>query len=871
MRLRALIPALAIARCIYGALPPRDYDLYDYYVLHLEESRLPSDVAAHFGLKLDGQLGALEHHYLFRKNRHSNDVVAEAVREHKLRRKRDLSYANNLLDGILLHQKQELRAPHEKRGPIPPVSVQERQQSFDPGKHDEDDKATTYSDAIRKGNKIAKALNITDPQFHSQWHLYNPQQLGHDLNVTGVWMQGITGKNSTVCIVDDGLDMDSEDLKDNYFAEGSYDFNEKTEEPRPRLDDDRHGTRCAGEVSAVKNDVCGVGVAWDSKVAGIRILSKPITDADEALALIYAYQKNQIYSCSWGPPDDGKKMGAPGILIKRAMLNAIQNGRGGLGTIYVFAAGNGAASGDNCNFDGYTNSIYSITVGAIDREGIHPYYSEKCSAQLIVTYSSGSGDAIHTTDVGARNCYDRHGGTSAAGPLAAGLYALVLQVRPDLTWRDMQWLTINTAVKIDQPSDWQNTTMGKSFSHQFGYGKLDGWALVEAAKDFKSVKPQAWYYSPWQHVRHKIPQGRRGLSSEFVVTREALEQANFETLEHVTVTMNVKHGRRGDLSVELHSPSGVVSHLSTARPHDEESAGYVDWTFMSVAHWGESGIGKWKIIVKDTKVNKHNGTFVDWKLNLFGECINPSDQELLPMPNAEDDDDHDREDAVVSTTSIDVPSEISLPSTVPSDHQHRPINVKPTEAAADDETTSTPIYSPAASRTAPFVPPIDATQTPSRPHHHHKPKPKPKPKPRPTSEPSSDNFLPSPFPNFGVSKRTQIWIYGAAGLIVIFCISLAVYFWMARKKRQRAIARENYEFEIIDDEDEDGAPGMNGGVGGRRGKRRAGELYDAFAGESDEELFSDDERYQDHPADGVRSRVSSDAAPDRSAGGNVER
>jgi kexin len=214
------------------------------------------------------------------------------------------------------------------------------------------------------------------------------------VNVTDVWMQGITGHNATVAIVDDGLDMYSEDLKDNYYAEGSYDFNDNVLEPKPRLADDRHGTRCAGEVSAVKNNVCGVGVAWDSKIAGIRILSKLITDADEAVAMNYAYQHNQIYSCSWGPPDDGRSMDAPGILIKRAMVNAVQNGRGGLGSIYVFASGNGAANEDNCNFDGYTNSIYSITVGAIDRKGLHPYYSEKCSAQLVVTYSSGSGDAI---------------------------------------------------------------------------------------------------------------------------------------------------------------------------------------------------------------------------------------------------------------------------------------------------------------------------------------------------------------------------------------------------------------------------------------------------------------------------------------------
>ncbi len=61
--------------------------------------------------------------------------------------------------------------------------------------------------------------------------------------------------------------------------------------------------------------------------------------------------------------------------------------------------------------------------------------------------------------------------------------------------------------------------------------------------------------------------------------------ANLEQLEHVTVTINVNHTRRGDLSVELVSPSGVVSYLSTPRMPDMHKTGYQDWEFMSVAHW----------------------------------------------------------------------------------------------------------------------------------------------------------------------------------------------------------------------------------------------------------------------------------------------
>ena len=366
-------------------LRARDYDAQDYYVVHLDSTTPPSQVAIQLGLTHEGQLGELENHHIFSCHKQEVDVVHTALKERR-RRKRSFG-GSDILDGVKFAQKQKIKARMEKRGPLPPppegyaAPVEERQES-------------PAEAVLAKQAAVAAALDIQDPIFHEQWHLLNPVQVGHDVNVTDVWMQGITGHNATVAIVDDGLDMYSDDLKDNYYAEGSYDFNDNVLEPKPRLADDRHGTRCAGEVSAVKNNVCGVGVAWDSKIAGIRILSKLITDADEAVAMNYAYQHNQIYSCSWGPPDDGRSMDAPGILIKRAMLNAVQNGRGGLGSIYVFASGNGAANEDNCNFDGYTNSIYSITVGAIDRKGLHPYYSEKCSAQLVVTYSSGSGDAI---------------------------------------------------------------------------------------------------------------------------------------------------------------------------------------------------------------------------------------------------------------------------------------------------------------------------------------------------------------------------------------------------------------------------------------------------------------------------------------------
>ncbi|KAI1081916.1 peptidase S8/S53 domain-containing protein, partial [Whalleya microplaca] len=808
-----------------AGLQRRNFDSHDYYVVELARDVQPEHVASRLGLRNEGQLGELAHHYVFSTIRSEDDIVRRAVQER--RRKRSLGGVD-ILDSVQSSHKQKLRAPMQKRViPPPPAGHYPTIKRADP----------VDAKALERQKTVMQKLGLNDPIFHEQWHLFNPVQVGHDVNVTDVWLSGVTGKNATVAIVDDGLDMDSNDLKPNYYAFGSYDFNDQRPDPRPTLSDDRHGTRCAGEVSAARNDVCGVGVAYDSNIAGIRILSKPISDADEAEAMNYDFQHNQIYSCSWGPPDDGMSMDAPGLLIRKAMLNGIQKGREGLGSIYVFASGNGAASDDNCNFDGYTNSIYSITVGAIDRKGMHPYYSEKCSAQLVVTYSSGSGDAIHTTDVGENSCYNGHGGTSAAAPLAAGIFALALEIRPDLTWRDMQYIAMQSAIPVDpEEGEWQPTTSGRQFSHTFGYGKIDSYALVEIAKTWKNVKPQAWFYSPWLHVHKEIPQGDQGLSVNFEVTNDMLKEANLERLEHVTVTMNVEHGRRGDLSVDLISPDKVISHLSATRKLDKSEGGYDDWTFMSVAHWGESGIGTWTLIVRDTKVNEHSGNFVDWHLKLWGESIDASKAKVLPLPNENDDADHDvttTATPTAGTTSLPPPAEATntaIPTEIPSDHPDRP--VKPTKTAGDAVASATPTGTDSAA--------AEETTTGS-------------------------SWLPSFLPTFGVSSATQAWIYGALGLIVAFCAGLGAWFWFVRRKRLRNNPRGDYEFELLNDEEVDGLDGAGVEKGGQ--KRRGGELYDAFAGGSEDEENDDDD---DESDSGSGSGSGAVAARERISLGSID-
>ena len=75
-------------------------------------------------------------------------------------------------------------------------------------------------------------------------------------------------------------------------------------------------------------------------------------------------------------------------------------------------------------------------------------------------------------------------------------------------------------------------------------------------------------------------------------------------LEHVvvrisvTVPTNVFDVGRGDLFINVTSPSGTHSVMLGPRIKDKEPGGYVDWPFMSVMFWGENPTGEWTLHIR---------------------------------------------------------------------------------------------------------------------------------------------------------------------------------------------------------------------------------------------------------------------------------
>uniref|UniRef100_A0AC11EHQ6 Proprotein convertase subtilisin/kexin type 7 n=1 Tax=Ovis aries TaxID=9940 RepID=A0AC11EHQ6_SHEEP len=448
--------------------------------------------------------------------------------------------------------------------------------------------------------RTKRSVHFNDPKYPQQWHLNNRRSPGRDINVTGVWERNVTGRGVTVVVVDDGVEHTIQDIAPNYSPEGSYDLNSNDPDPMPHPDlenGNHHGTRCAGEIAAVPNNsFCAVGVAFGSRIAGIRVLDGPLTDSMEAVAFNKHYQINDIYSCSWGPDDDGKTVDGPHQLGKAALQHGVIAGRQGFGSIFVVASGNGGQHNDNCNYDGYANSIYTVTIGAVDEEGRMPFYAEECASMLAVTFSGGDKmlRSIVTTDWDLQKgtgCTEGHTGTSAAAPLAAGMIALMLQVRPCLTWRDVQHIIVFTATRV-----------------------------------WTSVPYLASYVSPVLKENKAIPLSARPLEVLWNVSRTDLDMSGLKTLEHVAVTVSITHPRRGSLEVKLFCPSGMMSLIGAPRSLDSDPNGFNDWTFSTVRCWGERAKGTYRLVIRDVgDKTSQAGVLRQWQLILYGSVWSPVD------------------------------------------------------------------------------------------------------------------------------------------------------------------------------------------------------------------------------------------------------
>ena len=316
-----------------------------------------------------------------------------------------------------------------------------------------------------------------------------------------------------------------------------------------------------------------------------------------------------------------------------ALKAGVADGRGGKGIVYVFAAGNEYTGNGNTNFEGYLNSRYVMTVGAVGMDLLHASYSSTGASVFVSAPGGDEGDVrgmVTANPVATgTSCGDATVGTSYATPIVSGVAALMLEANPNLGWRDVQGIIATTSKLPDDDGDLPRSVnaAGIGHSYQYGFGVVDAAAAVAAARTWTNYGQEA--------VLTAMASPGLGIADDGAAvssTISAAADADFE-VEAVVVVLTVEHPNRGDLRIILER-GGVESLL--APESDEEGDGYDDWKYTTLRHWGESanGGGGWTLKVADVRAGNGPGTFVSWTLQVHGHAFAPTPKPTLKPVSA---------------------------------------------------------------------------------------------------------------------------------------------------------------------------------------------------------------------------------------------
>jgi subtilisin family serine protease len=435
---------------------------------------------------------------------------------------------------------------------------------------------------------------LNDPGIAKQWHLHNTQLPIADINLVDAWLAGYTGTGVTVGIVEDAWQTTHTDLAANYNAAASQTGGATSD----------HATSCAGLVAAVPNNgKCGVGVACTAKISKLLYGSS----SQNAAAFGFKNHLNAIKSNSWGPLDFGRISYMPSI-ERTAIDTAVASGRGGKGTIFVWAAGN-AGPALRCDYDPYVSNRKVCAVGAVGDLDVRSIYSEPGSSLLVVAPSDGNVRGIFTTYTG-NQCTSAFGGTSAACPITAGVIALMLQANPNLGWRDVHHILVNSARKCDPTnSEWIVNGGGHDINYNYGFGAVDAFAAVQLAAGWAGVPAETSFATGVVAVNKLIPDNSAAGLTRLVSVPENLRVESVELILNIT-TMTI-----GELRIALTSPAGTESVL--ALPRSDPTDNYTNFVFTSRRHWDEPSAGNWTIKISDHSTQVVS-TWTNYQLKIYG-------------------------------------------------------------------------------------------------------------------------------------------------------------------------------------------------------------------------------------------------------------
>lgn len=338
-----------------------------------------------------------------------------------------------------------------------------------------------------------------DPEFGQQWHLlnegysaagqsWNAATPGVDARLSEAWNLTLGSPEVIIAVNDDGVDLNHPDLQGKLLPELHYPPNWQDIEGFGS-----HGTPVAGVAAATGDN----GIGGSGACPGCSILPSLITpdlnaqdpsgllglpDSDIAQVHVNLVDAGAwVISNSWGPADgpaglvNNPEPQPMPMVIAEAFEYAETEGRGGLGTVILFAAGNG---NETVSADPLPSAPTTVAVSAIDDTGLKASYSDFGPEISIGAPSDGGFHGVFTTAPLSEGGYtDAFGGTSSATPLVAGVVGLVLSVAPELTAAQVRALLRDSATPVDPA----NGQWNDGHSPYYGHGMVNAYRAVQMA------------------------------------------------------------------------------------------------------------------------------------------------------------------------------------------------------------------------------------------------------------------------------------------------------------------------------------------------------------------------------------------------------
>jgi thermitase len=300
-----------------------------------------------------------------------------------------------------------------------------------------------------------------DPMLAEQWALINRGARGGieraDINAAQAWAKTQGSEKVVVAVLDSGVDYTHPDLMENMWLRpgdipayvdghlGAVDdvhgFN-AVDNLRDPMDDNGHGTHCAGIIGAVGNNNEGIaGVNWKVEIMPLKFMTSTgigtTKDAIEAINYVIDRRKAgvpvRVISASWGSTRRSKALED---VIRKA-------GREGI--LFVAASGNSTADTDRRpHFPSSYKLDNVISVAALTRKDVLAGFSNFGAKSVHV---AAPGAEILSTWLNGQ--YREASGTSMATPVISGVAALVLSLEPDLSVEQLRERILNSTDKLD--------------------------------------------------------------------------------------------------------------------------------------------------------------------------------------------------------------------------------------------------------------------------------------------------------------------------------------------------------------------------------------------------------------------------------------